>query len=293
MEGSTQQTMLFAPTTEQRAELLNHQGPIALAQFIAWQNPQAMDRFVLQWRDAVTEVHGSCACRSTIDLSLIGPPTAFTDYLIDVFPSSHAACAAYDAVATARKAALSDLLVLVLRSEDAALLRLVALASKVMHRVAGTPRQKFADPISSGAALDPDRDPTYESFQQMLALPQDVPITMLNLNRFYPQAQYPASFTGKSAVSGSTAYQRYSRSVLPHLLKRGSYPIWIGHILGVLVGERDHPLAQPWDDFIVNTYPSRLALRDMIADASYRRGLVHRDAGLAQALVLQGEPRPA
>ncbi len=188
---------------------------------------------------------------------------------------------------------MRDLLVLVLRPENAALLRLVSMASKVIHSLAGTPLQRIADPIQSGSALDPERDPSYESFQRMLALPQDVPITMLNLNRFYPHAQYPASYSGKSAVSGSTAYQRYSRSVLPHLLKRGSYPIWSGHILGVFVGASDHPLAQPWDDFIVNTYPSRLALRDMIADASYRRGLVHRDAGLAQALVLQGELRPA
>jgi uncharacterized protein (DUF1330 family) len=281
---------MLEPTIEQRARLRGTPGSVALAHFYTLKDPSAFDTFYKMWSAAVAHGQGKHAYRSTVDFSLIGPQTSFTEYLIDVFPSAATAQDAFDAVSTQRPAALNKLLVLTLRPESAMKWRLVEEASKAVHRVFGKNLTTLSEFPVPERPLHPDFELTPSQYQQMLSLPQQVPVTMLNLNRFRLHAQYPSSFRGQVAVRGQTACSRYGRGVLPHLLKRGAYPVWSGRILSLFVGADDHLLAEHWDDFIVNTYPSRLALRDTIADPNYRKTLVHRDAGLERALVLQGEP---
>lgn len=282
---------MYEPTNDQCERLRETRGRVALAHFYTVRDAGAFASFYERWSVEAALAQGHHGCRSSIDFSLIGPAVPFTQYVVDVFPSGQRALNAFDAVAALRAQAFGELLVLTLHPGAELQWQIVESVAKGVHLFTGRSHRAAKDlplPKSTNAAIDP----TPERFERMLSLPQDVPITMLNLNRFAAEAHYPEDYPRKGTFSGRTAYSRYSRAVVPHLLKRGAYPVWSGKVSGVLVGDEQNILAQGWDDFIVNTYPSRLALRDMITDPGYQRTAVHREAALDAACVLQGEPLP-
>ena len=68
-------------------------------------------------------------------------------------------------------------------------------------------------------------------------------------------------------------------------MRRGGALTLYNDVLGVLVGQ-----SAPWDQVTVIQYPDRDAFVDMIRDPAFQAGLVHRDAGLAEAVVLVSRP---
>lgn len=117
-------------------------------------------------------------------------------------------------------------------------------------------------------------------------------LVVMNLLAYRERARYDEPIRGRADVDGATAYRRYGRNTMPHVFRRGGRPLYLGRPLARLLGAADDPLSDDWDTFALVYYPSRVAMRDMLADPQYRRGHAHRRAGLARTLVMPGTPWP-
>ena len=111
-----------------------------------------------------------------------------------------------------------------------------------------------------------------------------------------PQLDYvdPVAVDGFDPdVSGDEAYFRYGRVAMSHVMRRGGRLVFLGWPEPLLVGASGHPLDLPWDGFALVFYPSRLAMRDMLAAESYRAAIPHREAAVERAILMPGTPAPA
>lgn len=115
-------------------------------------------------------------------------------------------------------------------------------------------------------------------------LPDDQPVMMVNLLRFFVTADY--SGTARSteqflpAVSGREAYltrylPAFATAMAPHGI---SELVFAGIVAAKVVG----PTAAGWDAVAVASYPSIAAFRDLVNDPAYRENAApHRLAALA------------
>jgi uncharacterized protein (DUF1330 family) len=120
--------------------------------------------------------------------------------------------------------------------------------------------------------------PSESQLQQLLGLPDDGPIVMINLLRYRAQAEYPAD-ADEAPCTGREAYGRYSAGVTPLLAEHGARPIWIGLVRATVIA----PDAERWDDAILVEYPSRQAFLDMTTSEAYQAVAHHRTAALADS----------
>jgi uncharacterized protein (DUF1330 family) len=112
------------------------------------------------------------------------------------------------------------------------------------------------------------------------------PLQLVNLLAFRARARYPEDHElAKAGLSGAAAYGLYGAIALDHVVRRGGALTLYNDVLGVLVGQ-----SATWDQVTVIQYPDRDAFVDMIRDPAFQAGLVHRDAGLAEAVVLVSRP---
>ena len=65
------------------------------------------------------------------------------------------------------------------------------------------------------------------------------------------------------------------------MLRRGGVLTLYNDVEQVLIGPPGR-----WDQVAIMQYPDTAAFVDMIRDADYQAGLVHRDAGLADTVIL-------
>lgn len=107
-------------------------------------------------------------------------------------------------------------------------------------------------------------------------LPDDGPVTMLNLMRFRER-----SLDGNG--SGWDAYLRYSALTIKLIKARGGTIIWTGNAEAVALGEPDR---HRWDYVALVRYPSRAAFMDMMTSADYAAANVHRENGCADHAIL-------
>lgn len=107
-------------------------------------------------------------------------------------------------------------------------------------------------------------------------LPDDGPVTMLNLMRFRER-----SLDGNG--SGWDAYLRYSALTIKLIKARGGTIIWTGNAEAVALGEPDR---HRWDYVALVRYPSRAAFIDMMTSADYAAANVHRENGCADHAIL-------
>jgi uncharacterized protein (DUF1330 family) len=108
------------------------------------------------------------------------------------------------------------------------------------------------------------------------------PVQFVNLLAYRAQASYPVGHELAGAgLSGAEAYARYGAVALDHLVRRGGTLLLYNDILGLFVGR-----SEPWDQVVAVQYPGADAFVDMLRDPDYRAALVHREAGLAEAVVL-------
>jgi uncharacterized protein (DUF1330 family) len=112
-------------------------------------------------------------------------------------------------------------------------------------------------------------------------LPDDTPVTMLNLLRFRDVASYQpgAAETGAAGQSGRGAYATYSRHVMPLLFGVGGKPIWIGDAHCMVIA----PPGESWDEAILVQYPDKHAFLQMIHSPEYQAIVHHRTAALADS----------
>ena len=88
------------------------------------------------------------------------------------------------------------------------------------------------------------------------------------------------------------AYARYGIRIVPYLISVGGYPDFMGHVIGTFVGSEDSPLHDDWSEFAMVYYPSRRVFLNMATHAP-AKGIHHRDAGLARAVLLPSTAWPS
>lgn len=84
-----------------------------------------------------------------------------------------------------------------------------------------------------------------------------------------------------SGLSGADAYGLYGLVALEQVTRRGGRLTLYNDVDQVLIGTD-----QPWDQIAIMEYPTTDAFLDMIVDPDYTAALPHRDAGLAQTVVM-------
>ncbi len=108
------------------------------------------------------------------------------------------------------------------------------------------------------------------------------PLQFVNLLAFRERAIYPAGHELAGAgLSGADAYGRYGEIALEQVSRRGGKLVLYNDVRQVLIGQ-----TRPWDQILVIEFPGTDAFVDMIRDRDYNASLVHRDAGLAEVVIL-------
>ena len=109
------------------------------------------------------------------------------------------------------------------------------------------------------------------------SLPDAGPVVMVNLVKY---KLHSADGNG----SGQDAYERYSRAVVPSLLRGvGGRVLWSGRAEGAAFGDPD---ATYWDHVVLVWYPSRQAFLDMVTSPAYAEANVHRENGVDDHIIL-------
>ena len=78
-----------------------------------------------------------------------------------------------------------------------------------------------------------------------------------------------------------SALRRLETEQVEHVTKRGGRLALYNDVHQVLIGDRVH-----WDQVAIMEYADTEAFLDMILDPDYVAGLVHREAGLANTVVM-------
>ncbi len=125
------------------------------------------------------------------------------------------------------------------------------------------------------------------NIEALKAVPDDAPVTMLNLMRFRER-----SLDGNG--SGWDAYLRYSALAIKEIKAQGGTIIWTGDAEAVALGV---PERHRWDYVALVRYPSRAAFIAMMTSPQYAVANVERENGCADhAIVATREtyrkPRP-
>ena len=129
-------------------------------------------------------------------------------------------------------------------------------------------------------------NPDEGQLRALLGSGEDGPLQFVNLLSYHSDARYPEGHDlARAGLSGADAYGRYGAVALEHVVRRGGTLTLYNDVLQVLIGQ-----TEPWDQIAIMQYPGVDAFVDMIRDPDYQAGLVHRDAGLAETVILVSRP---
>ncbi|HVL33735.1 MAG TPA: DUF1330 domain-containing protein [Actinomycetota bacterium] len=106
------------------------------------------------------------------------------------------------------------------------------------------------------------------------------PVVMLNLLKFKAHAQ------GEEGT-GAGAYARYAAELERILAEVGGSVLFLGRASQVVIGD---DAEQDWDVVLLVRYPSRAAFLEMIARPDYQDAQAHREAGLANTVLIACSP---
>ncbi len=122
-------------------------------------------------------------------------------------------------------------------------------------------------------------DPTGADIKRIAtAVPANTPVTMLNLLKFHPQAQYPKD-SGHVPCTGRKAYETYAAVAVQKVKEVGGKPMFMADALERFIG----PEGEEWDEVLLVNYPSVQAFLSMLAMPDYQAATVHRTAALEDA----------
>lgn len=111
------------------------------------------------------------------------------------------------------------------------------------------------------------------------------PFYNLNLMLFADRAVYADGAVHHGVVTGADANDAYAKVVLPHLLRRGSYPMFTASKITGLLNE-NAPGADFFQEVAIVRYRSRRDMLDMILDPNFKAGSPHKFAALAKNVAL-------
>ncbi len=133
-------------------------------------------------------------------------------------------------------------------------------------------------------------EPTNESGRRFLDREIAGPVTMLNLLRFRPEADYSQNpeLAPAEPITGRAAYERYFNHTLPFLDAAGAEVTFLGEGGSFLIG----PLAERWDLVMLVRHASAAAMFAMAEDDEYLSGIGHRVAALEDSRLLPVEETP-
>jgi uncharacterized protein (DUF1330 family) len=114
------------------------------------------------------------------------------------------------------------------------------------------------------------------NIDELQALPDEAPVTMLNLMRFRER-----SLDGNG--SGWDAYLRYSALTIKLIKAQGGTIVWTGEAEAVALGVPD---SHRWDYVALVRYPSRAAFIAMMTSPEYAVANVERENGCADHLIV-------
>jgi hypothetical protein len=103
---------------------------------------------------------------------------------------------------------------------------------------------------------------------------------MLNLIRYRPKAVYPAGFSYDD--DARAADRRYSKAIIPYLLRHGGLPAYIGEPEGRFLDEAGDP---EWHRVVLVRYRSRRDMLEMVADLAGQNVAVHKWASIEKTQV--------
>ena len=104
-------------------------------------------------------------------------------------------------------------------------------------------------------------EPTGDQIKQLLSLPDEGPVVMVNLLKFKPDG-------------GAESYAEYARAAIKPLAQAGAKLIYRGNYLTPVIGDGD------WDEVLLVKYPSIAAFIKMTSDEDYRAIMHHRTEAL-------------
>jgi uncharacterized protein (DUF1330 family) len=133
--------------------------------------------------------------------------------------------------------------------------------------------------------IDRSIDPTADQVRALRDVPDDRPITMVNLLKFRDRARYEDG--DELACSGREAYAHYKHAFTETVgAVSQAQIVFAGPVQQVFIGAVGQPETD-WDEVLIVRYPSRRHFLAMMADATYREALRHRYAGLERTVLLQ------
>jgi uncharacterized protein (DUF1330 family) len=267
--------------------------PIALVRLLRSKDPTGFTRYLLALETEVRARGGKRVYGGKVAQELAGGGPPIDTIAIDWFPSRRACVESLRAVDPMIAAlGLESEWVLAVRPWSGTFETVAGAAAAVLGSY---PREVAAEPppfpqieSAGSAAIAPDAA-AIAAFNQA---DPNVPFAMLNLNQFRAQAAPPPGDDADAGSTGEEAYDRYARTALWHVMRRGGSLLFAGEPIGLVIGAEGGPLDQRWNQVALVYYPSRRHMRDMLADADYRAAVPHRVAGLERAALLVTEPWP-
>jgi uncharacterized protein (DUF1330 family) len=287
----------LSPTPEQVRALVqgDPDEPLALVRLLRAQDPTGFTRYMLALETEVRARGGERVYGGRIAQDVIGGELPYDTLIVDVFPTRR------DCVESLRAV---DPMILSLGVQDEFVLavrpwgKAVHLAARALAALLGSVPREIDDPPpfspaeAEAGAGGPEISPDGAAAEAFMQADQGVPIAMLDLNQLRARAAPPPGDEADAGVDGETAYGRYGRSALWHILRRGGSVLFAGTPIGVAIGAAGGPLDRSWNQLVLVYYPSRRHMRAVLADPGYRAALPHRTAGLERAVLLATEPWP-
>ncbi|HEX5066796.1 MAG TPA: DUF1330 domain-containing protein [Myxococcota bacterium] len=293
--GATARADSLGPTFEQLQTLSQGDAdePIALVRLLKSKDPTGFTRYLLALETEVLARGGKRLYGGKVAQELAGGAPPVDTIAIDWFPSRRACVESMRAVdPLITSLGLESEWVIAVRPWSATFETVAGAAASVLGSY---PREVAADPPpfpeleeAGSTAIAPDAA-AIAAFNQS---DPDVGFAMLNLNQFRAQAAPPPGDDADAGSTGEEAYERYARTALWHVMRRGGSILFAGQPIGLVAGAAGSALDQRWNQVALVFYPSRRHMRDMLADPDYRAAVPHRVAGLERAALLVTEPWP-
>lgn len=158
--------------------------------------------------------------------------------------------------------------------------------------LSGLSRLPPGETLADGGALGlrPELLPGADAIAALMARPADYAPAMVNFLAYRKTADYGGGATASAPVSGRSAYRRYGLVALRTVYRTGGRMLFHGRVDAVLRAPDGEPA---WRDIAAMRYAAPDGILSMERAPAYRAALVHRDAGLAETVVIASTPDQA
>ena len=123
--------------------------------------------------------------------------------------------------------------------------------------------------------------PNEEQIKGFLEPGPEGPISMVNLLKFKPQAEYEDG--RETSLTGREAYEIYEAGVSELLREIGGYIGYVSEVERLMLGE----VEELWDTVAIAVWPSRQAMFEVMQSPRMQEISAHRTAGLAGQLNIE------